>query len=236
MNETASASQTQVTGRMLAARGAVARRRRGLGQIAIVLAAVAVYEAFRMAITPDWDAALGNARPDLGAGSRRSAVNVEEPLQRAFLAIPDAVEALNVFYFVGHFLLTGLFFVWLYRRSETAFATFRNGFFVATSIALIVHWQFPTAPPRLADVGLVDTLRALSGVDIGSRSSEALEPGVRGAVAPRGLRGRGRRRPRPLREPTLGARPRRRLPAARGADDHGHRATTSCSTRSPACS
>jgi hypothetical protein len=37
-----------------------------------------------------------------------------------------------------------------------------------------VHWQFPTAPPRLADVGLVDTLRSLSGIDIGSPSSEAL--------------------------------------------------------------
>ena len=173
MSETASASQTQVTRGMLAMRVAVARRRRGLGQIAIVLAAVAVYEAFRIAITPDWDAALGNAR-QIWEWEQALAVNVEEPLQRAFLAIPDAVEALNVFYFVGHFLLTGLFFVWLYRRSANTFATFRNGFFVATSIALVVHWQFPTAPPRLADVGLVDTLRALSGVDIGSRSSEAL--------------------------------------------------------------
>ena len=172
-DETSSASQTQVTGRMLSVRGAIARRRHGLGQVGIVLAAVAAYEAFRMAITPDWDAALHNA-DRIWELEQALYVNVEAPLQRAFLAIPDAVEALNVFYFVGHFLLTGLFFVWLYRRSETAFASFRNGFFVATSIALIVHWQFPTAPPRLAGVGLVDTLQAVSGIDIGSRSSEAL--------------------------------------------------------------
>ena len=158
---------------MLAVRGAIASRRRGLGQIGIVLAAVAVYETFRMAITPDWNAALHNAGW-IWELEQALYVNVEGPLQRAFLAIPDAVEALNVFYFVGHFLLTGLFFVWLYRRSERAFASFRNGFFVATSIALIVHWQFPTAPPRLAGVGLVDTLQAISGIDIGSRSSEAL--------------------------------------------------------------
>jgi hypothetical protein len=158
---------------MLAVRAAIARRRRGLGQIGIVLAAVAAYESFRLAITPDWNAALHNADRiwDL---EQALYVNVEGPLQRAFLVIPDAVEALNVFYFVGHFLLTGLFFVWLYRHSDRAFAAFRNGFFVATSIALIVHWQFPTAPPRLAGVGLVDTLRAISGIDIGSRSSEAL--------------------------------------------------------------
>ena len=221
-NETTSASQTQVTGRMLSARAALARRRRGLLQIAIVLAAAGVYEAFRIAITPDWDAALGNARR-IWEWEQALAVNVEQPLQRAFLAIPDAVEALNVFYFVGHFLLTGLFFVWLYRRSESGFASFRNGFFVATSIALIVHWQFPTAPPRLAGVGLVDTLQ----VALGDRhrlplERGALEPGVRGAVAARGLRGRGGGGARALHEPALGARARRRVPAARGADDHGH--------------
>jgi membrane-associated phospholipid phosphatase len=33
---------------------------------------------------------------------------------------------------------------------------------------------FPTAPPRLAGVGLEDTLHALSGIDIGSPDSSAL--------------------------------------------------------------
>ena len=32
------------------------------------------------------------------------------------------MQALNVFYFVGHFVFTGIFFVWLYRRSGTASA------------------------------------------------------------------------------------------------------------------
>jgi membrane-associated phospholipid phosphatase len=48
---------------------------------------------------------------------------------------------------------------------------------IATAIALFVHWQFPTAPPRLAGVGLTDTLRAFSGIDIGSpRSSPFSNP------------------------------------------------------------
>ena len=152
---------------------ALRRRRNGLQQIAIVLAAVGVYESVRIAITPNWDLAMRNAQR-IWEWEQALRVNLEEPIQQFFLAIPDAVEALNVFYFVGHFLLTGLFFLWLYRRSGEGFRTFRNGFFVATMIALLVHWQFPTAPPRLADVGLVDTLRALSGIDIGSHRSEAL--------------------------------------------------------------
>ena len=176
MSETASASQTQVTRRMLA--GARRRRppsprpgpdrdraRRGRG-----VRGVPHGDHARLGRGPH------NARPDLGVGAG-AAVNVEEPLQRV-PRDPGRRRGAQRLLLRRHFLLTGLFFVWLYRRSENTFATFRNGFFVATSIALIVHWQFPTAPPPLADVGLVDTLRALSGVDIGSRSSEALEPGL----------------------------------------------------------
>ena len=40
-------------------------------------------------------------------------------------------------------------------------------------IALVIHWRFPTAPPRLANVGLQDTLRSLSNIDIGSPTSSS---------------------------------------------------------------
>jgi len=88
--------------------------------------------------------------------------------------LPDLVHALNVFYFVGHFLFTGIFFVWLYRRSRQGFTSFRDGFLAATAIAVVIHWLYPTAPPRLAGIGLEDTLLMLSGIDIGSPTSSAL--------------------------------------------------------------
>jgi hypothetical protein len=83
------------------------------------------------------------------------------------------MQALNVFYFVGHFLITGIFFVWLYRRSWDGFRSFRDAFLIATAISVVIHWLFPTAPPRLAGVGLEDTLLVLSGIDIGSPTSAA---------------------------------------------------------------
>ncbi|MDQ3992710.1 MAG: phosphatase PAP2 family protein [Actinomycetota bacterium] len=160
---------------MLATRRTISRlsRRDGVRQIALVLAAIGAYELARLAIEPNWPAAMANARriADL---ERALALGFERQLQDAFLAIPDVVKALNLFYFVGHFVLTGVFFVWLYHRSRHGFRSFRDGFLVATAIAVIVHWQFPTAPPRLADVGLLDTLRTLSGIDIGSQASTAL--------------------------------------------------------------
>ncbi len=153
---------------MLTTRRALARRRYGLTQIALVLAAVGVYEPTRLAMTPNWGQATENARRIVHLEDWLS-LSWEPHLQEAFLNnVPRVVEALNVFYFVGHFLLTGIFFTWLYRRSRRGFTTFRDGFFVATAISILVHWLYPTAPPRLADGDIVDTLQLLSGIDIGS--------------------------------------------------------------------
>ena len=148
-------------------------RRDGVAQIAVVLGALGAYEAARLAIQPNWTQAFANARR-IEALEQVAGIAWEQSLQRAFLALPDLVSALNIFYFVGHFLLTGIFFLWLYHRSREGFRSYRDGFLVATAIALVIHYVFPTAPPRLAVVGLEDTLLALSGIDIGSPTSSAL--------------------------------------------------------------
>ena len=148
------------------------RRRDGLRQILVVVGGFEVYEALRHLIEPNWPVALANAGriEDL---ERWAGFAWEQSLQRVFLGMPDLVQAMNLFYFVGHFVLTGVFFTWLYFRSRDGFRSMRNAFLVATAISLVIHWQFPTAPPRLAGVGLTDTLRAFSGIDIGSPTSSS---------------------------------------------------------------
>jgi hypothetical protein len=148
-------------------------RRDGLKQIAIVLIAVWTYEIARRLIEPNWSAATENAKR-IAELERALSFAWEQSLQRAFLGIPELVEAMNLFYFIGHFLLTGIFFFWLYHSSRHGFRSFRNGFMAATAIAFFIHWQFPTAPPRLlADLGIVDTLRVFSDINIGSPQVEA---------------------------------------------------------------
>jgi hypothetical protein len=146
------------------------RRRDGLQQILIVVGGFEVYEGLRRVMRPNWPVAFDNAAriEDL---ERWGHFAWEQSLQRVFLGVPDLVQAMNIFYFVGHFVLTGVFFTWLYFRSREGFRSVRNAFLIATAISLIIHWQFPTAPPRLADVGLTDTLRSFSGIDIGSPHS-----------------------------------------------------------------
>jgi hypothetical protein len=148
-------------------------RRDGIAQLAVVLGAVAAYEAARLAMQPNWSQAFANANR-IESLEEVLGFAWEQSLQRAFLALPNLVAALNLFYFIGHFLITGIFFFWLYHRSRDGFRSFRDGFLAATAIAVVIHWLFPTAPPRLAGVGLEDTLLVLSGIDIGSPHSSAL--------------------------------------------------------------
>ena len=148
-------------------------RRDWVAQLAVVLGAFGAYEAARLAMEPNWGRAFANADQVLHV-EQVLGLAWEQSLQRAFLALPDLVAALNIFYFVGHFLFTGIFFVWLYRRSRDGFIAFRDGFLAATAIAVVIHWLYPTAPPRLAGVGLEDTLLMLSGIDIGSPTSSAI--------------------------------------------------------------
>ena len=150
----------------------VLARHDAAAQVAVVVGALAAYEAARHAMQPNWSVAFANARR-IETVEQVLGVAWEQSLQRAFLAIPDLIPALNIFYFVGHFLFTAIFFVWLYGRSRDGFRSFRDAFLIATAIAVVVHWLFPTAPPRLAGVGLEDTLLVVSGIDIGSPTSAA---------------------------------------------------------------
>lgn len=164
---------SKIKGVMARLRATLARHD-GWTQIAVVLTALGGYLAARLMIEPDWGAAFVNARKVMEIEALLH-LGWEDDLQNAFLSLPDVVLAMNAFYFLGHFLLTGVFFVWLYRRSRTGFRAFRDAFLAATIFSVLIHWQFPTAPPRLlGNLGFVDTLNALSGIDIGSRHTSAL--------------------------------------------------------------
>jgi hypothetical protein len=152
---------------------AVLARRDGVRQIAIVLGALTLYELARLVTEPNWTAAVENARR-ITELEQVLSLRWESQLQDVFLALPELVRAMNVFYFVGHFVLTGLFFLWLYHRSRSGFRAYRDAFLVATLISAVIHWRFPVAPPRIAAPEILDTLNFFSGIDIGSPTTSAL--------------------------------------------------------------
>src|SRR6266540_638252 len=175
-------------------------RRDELRQIMIVVGGFETYEGLRHFITPDWSAALRHAY-DIERLERWGHFAWEQSLQRAFLGMPHVVQAMNLFYFAGHFLLTGVFFAWLYFRSRDGFRSFRNGFLIATAVSLFIHWKFPTAPPRLADIGLTIVVTgnhfifdAITGILVmmlgfmlsarlsGARTGATMSPATRGGA------------------------------------------------------
>jgi hypothetical protein len=135
-------------------------------QIALVVGLAESYRLLRRLIPTDWPVAIGNAQRVVHL-ERVLHIYAEAPMQRTFLHAPEVVRTMNWFYLSTHFLVTGVFFAWLYWRSRDGFAIFRDGFLLATAIALVVHWRFPTAPPRLANVGIRDTIDLYSRMNIG---------------------------------------------------------------------
>lgn len=140
-------------------------------QIGLVIGLAEVYRLLRRLIPTDWPLALANAQ-HVERLERVLHIDWEAPVQGVFLHLPTVVRAMNWFYLSSHFVVTGLFFVWLYWRSRDGFAIFRDGFLLGTAIALVIHWRYPTAPPRLAHVGIEDTISLYSHVNIGAPHHE----------------------------------------------------------------
>jgi hypothetical protein len=140
-------------------------------QIGFVIALAEAYRLLRRLIPTDWPQAIANAQ-HVERLEQVTHFAWEQGIQQWFLQFPTLVQGMNWFYLSSHFLVTGAFFVWLYWRDREGFSIFRDGFLLATAIALVIHWRYPTAPPRLADMGIKDTVDLYSGVNIGKPHHE----------------------------------------------------------------
>jgi hypothetical protein len=99
---------------------------------------------------------------------RRFHIFGERAVQHAVDGIPAVPTLLGIAYIALHFLGTTAFLVWLYRRHREHFAVVRNTLIAATGIALTLYVVFPAAPPRLAQLGFVDTVSHSAKVNLSS--------------------------------------------------------------------
>lgn len=54
--------------------------------------------------------------------------------------------------------MIGIAAVWLYHRGPERYRIYRTAFLVSGAIGLALFFVFPTAPPRLAEMGFADTV------------------------------------------------------------------------------
>jgi hypothetical protein len=140
-------------------------------QIGLVIALAEAYRLLRRLLPTDWPQAIANAQ-HVERLERVTHIAWEQGIQSWFLQFPELIRGMNWFYLSSHFFVTGVFFVWLYWRDRDGFSIFRDGFLLATAIALVIHWRYPTAPPRLANMDIKDTIDLYSGVNIGGPHHE----------------------------------------------------------------
>jgi hypothetical protein len=94
----------------------------------------------------------------------------EPRMQNAILDDRWLVNLMNWMYVWGHWPLIILVAAWLYLNLPATYRLYRNAFVISGAIGLVIFAVFPVAPPRLADVDIVDT------VTLHSNSYRVLQP------------------------------------------------------------
>jgi hypothetical protein len=82
---------------------------------------------------------------------------VESNVQHTARAV-GVLGVFGVLYLTLHLLVTAGYLVWLHRRRPADFPLVRTTLVLASGLALIGYLVFPTAPPRLAGLGIADTI------------------------------------------------------------------------------
>jgi hypothetical protein len=130
-------------------------------QIGLFLLAYLVYSAARWAFVGDLPTAQDHAawivhlERGLGVASEAS---VQHALTGTWI-----LWLLNHAYIAAQLLVVPGALVFLYRRSRPVYHRLRNTILATWLISVPVYAAFPVAPPRLADMGLVDTITQQTG-------------------------------------------------------------------------
>ncbi len=152
MTTTAAASiAARTAGRL---RGGLSVRHSLRTEAIAILALYGIYELARGLIVGDAAEASRHAHR-LVALERSLHLFVEANLQRAAHALPSL---LDVAYLTLHLAVTAAVLLWLQRRHAAAFPFVRTTLLLASGLALVGFLAYPTAPPRLAGAGIVDTV------------------------------------------------------------------------------
>jgi hypothetical protein len=137
------------------------RRVRLLPQIGVVAAAVAVYFLVRGATNSDPAVAVENAHRIIG-WERWLGIYHEPALQRDLAASEAVRTVLNWVYIWGHWPVIVAAFLILARRNPAVYYRLRNAMMLSGAVGFAFFALFPVAPPRLADLGMADTVTLTS--------------------------------------------------------------------------
>ena len=147
-------------------------RRPYIRELALFLLAYGLYSLGRLVAIGDVGVATDNAHAIVQL-EESLRVDVERGVQKTFDGT-WALWILNHLYLAAQLVVVPGALVVLYRRSRGHYTQLRNAVLATWLIALPVYALFPVAPPRLADIGLVDTITSQTGLALDSKLTTSL--------------------------------------------------------------
>lgn len=143
----------------------------GRRELFMFLGAYLAYSMSRYLSVGDLTTATDHARWVVGV-QKSIGVNVEASVQSA-LHGTAAIWILNNLYLAAQLVVVPGTLVWLYRRNRSVYVRLRNTVLATWLIAMPIYALFPVAPPRLAGIGLIDTITQGGGVRLDSAFTTA---------------------------------------------------------------
>jgi hypothetical protein len=140
-------------------------------ELAIWAAAYFAHLAVRGHAITQAGTAVAHAR-DVVSVERALDLYHEAALQSLFAPVADVF---SVYYMAGFGPVIAATAVWLGVRHRDVYRGFRRALLLSIALATVVFVVFPTAPPRLAGLGIHDTV-GLSGHDTGSFLGVRFDP------------------------------------------------------------
>jgi membrane-associated phospholipid phosphatase len=128
-----------------------------LQQLAVVVLGIVVYFGVRGQTAGRPSTAVDHAHDLIGFESRLG-LNKEKQVQGLLGGREWLVDVGNWVYIWGHWPVIATVMLWLALRHRVMFLRLRNAMICSGSVGLIIFATYPVAPPRLTDLGLIDTV------------------------------------------------------------------------------
>jgi PAP2 superfamily len=139
---------------------------RARAQIGLFLLAYLVYSAARYFTIGDLTSAKDNAYWIVDLQNSLH-IGVESSVQSA-LDTGWLMWIFNHLYLIAQLGVIPAALIFTYFRSQPIYRTLRNTILATWLLSVPVYGLFPVAPPRLAEIGIKDTISTQTGLDMGS--------------------------------------------------------------------
>jgi hypothetical protein len=146
-------------------------RREWPRQVALYGAAYLLYSAARWISAGELDVATRHAHWIVHL-EQAARVNVEPAVQQSLTGTP-LMWLLGQVYVLAQLVVVPAALIWLFRRDRATYRRLRNTVLGTWLVAVPVYAAFPVAPPRLAHIGMVDTISGHTGLALNSSTTTA---------------------------------------------------------------